>query len=83
VVEPWPNPFSLTELGIRELAEDFVRNNPTFVFDGIEESLILTETMYLLKENKPGSPETLSKIHGWLFTFKFESRHAGYGNRSE
>jgi hypothetical protein len=82
VVGPWSNPFSLTEQGGRELAEKFVRNSPTFVFDGIEESLTLKETTILLKEHKPGSPDTLSKVHGWSFTFNFESRHAGYGDRS-
>jgi hypothetical protein len=82
VVEPWPNPFSLTEQGGRELAREFVRNSPTFVFDGIEESLTLKETTVLLKEHKPGSPDTFSKVHGWSFTFKFESRHTGYGDRS-
>jgi hypothetical protein len=83
---PWPDittcPYLLTEETSRELANDFVRSSPTFVFDGIEESLVLEETVYLLKEHKPGSPETLSNLHGWSFTFKFESRHEGYGDRS-
>jgi hypothetical protein len=85
-VGPWPDikicPHCLTEEGSRELADDFVRNSPTYFFDGIEESLILEETVWLLKENKPGSPETLPKVHGWSFTFKFESAHSGYGDRS-
>lgn len=75
-------PYFYTEEGSRELAEEFVRNCPTFLFDGMEESLTLKETKALLKEHKPGSPEMLSKEHGWAFTFKFESRHDGYGDRS-
>lgn len=81
-VESWPNPYLLTEEGGRELAEEFVRNCPTFLFDGIAESLTLKETKALLKEHKPGSPEMLSKVYGWAFTLEFESRHAGYGDRS-
>ncbi|MBN1857561.1 MAG: hypothetical protein JW846_11510 [Dehalococcoidia bacterium] len=85
-VEPWHAmtncPYYLTEEGSRELAADFVRNSPTFVFDGIEESLELEETLCLLKEHKPGSPETLSNVHGWRFSFAFDSRQDGYGDRS-
>ena len=85
-VGTWPDittcPYFLTEEGSKNLADDFVSNRPTFVFDGIEESLVLEETVCLLKENKPGSQETLSKVHGWSFTFKFESTHSGYGDRS-
>jgi|GEM_PF-3163609 len=58
------------ETQARNLAEQFVRNSPTFVFDGIEESLKLVETLY------PGGENT------WTFVFYFESRHAGYGDRS-
>jgi hypothetical protein len=54
----------------RNLAEDFVRNSPTFVFDGIEDSLKLVETLYPDIENS------------WTFVFQFESRQAGYGDRT-
>jgi hypothetical protein len=83
---PWPNittcPHSLTEEGSWILADEFVRNSPTFVFDGIEESLVLKETVCLLKEYKPGHSDTLPHVYGWVFKIKFESRHAGYGDRS-
>jgi hypothetical protein len=59
-----------TEENSRQLADEFVRNSPTFKFDGIEDSLKLVETLYSDIEN------------AWQFVFQFESRHAGYGNRT-
>ncbi|MFW6151091.1 MAG: hypothetical protein ACOC6A_06115 [Chloroflexota bacterium] len=54
----------------REIAEEFVRNSPTFAFDGMPETLELVETLY---------PD----IEGaWGFVYRFESRHAGYGDRT-
>jgi hypothetical protein len=61
-------PFS--EETAREFAEDYVKNSPTFVYDGIESSLELVETLYPDIEN------------AWQFVFRFESRHAGYGDRT-
>jgi nitrogen fixation protein FixH len=58
------------EMQARNLAKEFVRNSPTFVFDGIEESLKLVETLYPDIEN------------AWTFVFHFESRHVGYGDRA-
>jgi len=55
----------------QQIAEAFVKNSPTFVFDGIEETLELTETY----------PPTVT-LSGWQFVFKFDSRHAGYGDRT-
>lgn len=60
----------MTEEAARELAKQFVQNSPTFAFDGIEESLELVETLYPDIEN------------AWTFVFHFESRHAGYGERT-
>ena len=71
---PWPvdNICSsyLTEEGSRELAERFVRNSPTFAFDGIPNTLELVETLYPDTEN------------AWQFVFQFESANAGYGDRT-
>ena len=71
---PWPNiktcPYYLTEEGSRELAEEFVRNSPTFRFDGNQVTLELVETLYPDIEN------------AWQFVFHFESAHAGYGDRT-
>jgi len=59
-----------TEAKARQIAEGFVESSPTFVYDGIEETLELVETLYPDMEN------------AWQFVFRFESRHAGYGDRS-
>ena len=54
----------------KTIAEDFMKNCPTFVFDGIADTLRLTETV------------TLRSPYSWQFVFEFESRHAGYGDRT-
>jgi len=54
----------------QQIAEAFVKSSPTFVFDGIEETLELAETY----------PPTVT-LSGWQFVFEFDSRHAGYGDR--
>lgn len=73
-VGPWPViktcPYYLTEEGSRKLAERFVRNSPTFVFDGIDGTLHLAETLYPDIEKS------------WQFVYRFESAHAGYGDRT-
>ena len=50
------------------VAEEFVRLETTFRFDGIPETLEVNSTT--------------SVGNGWQFTIEFDSRHAGYGNRS-
>jgi len=52
------------------VAEDFVRNSPTFRYDGIEETLVLTAV------------NTLRCPYCWEFVFEFDSRHSGYGDRT-
>jgi hypothetical protein len=52
----------------QSVAEEFVRLETTFRFDGIPETLEVTSTT--------------SVGNGWQFTIEFDSRHAGYGNRS-
>lgn len=59
----------LTEEEARQKAEQFIKDCPTFLYDGIENSLTLSETLYPDIEN------------AWTFTFEFECRHAGYGDR--
>ena len=54
----------------RRIAEEFLRNSPTFAFDGIEDTLRLTNTL------RPRCP------YCWVFIFEFDSRHAGYGDRT-
>jgi len=52
------------------IAEESVRNSPTFTFDGMEDSLRLTGTL------------TARCPYCWVFIFEFDSRHAGYGDRT-
>jgi len=58
------------EADARRVAEEFVRNSPTFVFDGIPATLDVGETLYPDLEN------------AWTFVIRFESAHAGYGDRT-
>jgi hypothetical protein len=52
----------------QQIAEDFVKAEATYVFDGMPETLELTGS----------NTGTLP----WTFTFGFDSRHAGYGDRT-
>ena len=54
--------------GSQRVAKEFVRLETTFRFDGIPETLEVTSTT--------------SVGNGWKYTVEFDSRHAGYGNRS-
>jgi len=69
---PAPTPAPVEEFSQQEsqnLAEDFVKNSPTFSFDGMAETLRLAEIV------------TLKCPYCWQFIFEFDSRHAGYGDR--
>lgn len=68
---PDNNQGTLTESKAQEMARDFVTNSPTFMYDGIEETLELSETLYPDMENT------------WQFVYRFDSRSAGYGDRSD
>lgn len=52
----------------QNVANEFVRLETTFRFDGIPETLEVTSTT--------------SVGGGWRFTIEFDSRYAGYGNRT-
>jgi hypothetical protein len=52
----------------QRVAEEFVKKEATYRFDGIPETLKVTSTT--------------SVGNGWQYTIEFDSRHAGYGNRS-
>ena len=54
-----------------QAAEDFVRNSPTFRFDGIEDTFKLESSRAI--KFCPGCYE---------YTFYFESRHPGVGDRT-
>lgn len=51
----------------RKIAEEAVKNSPTYQFDGFD--------LQLEKE------EALRCSECWQFTFTFKSRHGGYGDR--
>jgi hypothetical protein len=55
-----------------EIAYHYVRNCPTFKFDGLGETLEHIETLY---------PDVIDS-YTWQFVFTFNSRHSGYGDRT-
>jgi hypothetical protein len=54
--------------GSQRVAEEFVKQEDTYRFDGIPETLKVTGTT--------------STGNGWKYTIEFDSRHGGYGNRT-
>jgi len=60
----------MSEEESQNMAEEFLRNSATFVFDGIEDTLILADT---LRARCP---------YCWVFIFEFDSEHSGYGGRT-
>jgi hypothetical protein len=54
------------------IAENFVRNDATFKFDGIQGSIRLLET----------GPGFSDAYRSWIYTFEFQDGHPGYGDRS-
>ncbi len=61
---------SITQEQSQGIARAFVVNEPTFVFDGMADTLKFTGTVALK------TPES------WQFSYQFDSRHAGYGDRT-
>jgi len=57
-----------SQKGSQRVAEEFLKKEATFQFDGIPETLKVISTTAV--------------GDGWKFTIQFDSRHAGYGNRS-
>jgi hypothetical protein len=53
-----------------EIALDFIKDSPTFKFDGITSTLVV-EDVYLNKSNPPQ----------YVVTLSFQCLHSGYGNR--
>lgn len=54
--------------GSQRVAEEFVKQEATYRFDGIPETFKVTSTT--------------STGNGWKYTIGFDSIHAGYGNRT-
>ncbi|MYD51481.1 MAG: hypothetical protein F4W93_08355 [Dehalococcoidia bacterium] len=55
----------------RRLAESFLRNSPTFRFDGLPDTI-------RLRDRAAGDCETCA-----VYTFGFDSSHPGYGDRTD
>ena len=70
VSEPSPSMEASNEASQR-IAEGFLRSSPTFFFDGIEKSVRLVDTI---------APQSMPDYR--IFFFEFESRQAGYGDRT-
>jgi hypothetical protein len=72
--QPISHIFDLTiaQATAQKTAEDFIRHSSTFVYYGIAGSLDLARS----------DPGLISAYMSWSFTFKFETLHPGYGNRT-
>jgi len=63
-----PNNHSAEE---EEIALEWLRNAPTFSFDGVEDSMIIVDS--IIQESYPEQ---------YIITIDFECKHAGYGDRT-
>lgn len=61
---------NIYKLKSQQIARNFVKKSPTFVFDGISSSLFLKKT---IAENC---------VNCWTVIFDFKCKNAGYGDRS-
>jgi len=68
--EPSPSMEASDEESQR-IAEEFLRSSPTFIFDGIEDTLRLVDTI---------APQSMPDYR--IFFFTFDSGQAGYGDRT-
>jgi hypothetical protein len=77
----WPDVDSSDEETAFTIAEAFVTSSPTYIYDGIPDSLELTDSIKHAKRVEDDS-DSITEVVVWEFRFKFKSRHAGYGDRS-
>ena len=68
--EEGQEPKVISKEDAQKIVVDFLRNSPTFRFDGMEDTLKLVRS---------GAGE---KPYSWEFHYEFQSRHAGYGDRT-
>ncbi len=64
-----PEPKGISKGESQDIAVEFLRNEATFRFDGME------NTLKLIQEDGEG-------LSRWVFYHEFQSRHAGYGDRT-
>jgi len=67
---PNPEPKAVSREESQAIAVQFLRSSPTFRFDGIEGTLRLAAS------------EAGAKANSWVFNYEFQSRQAGYGDRT-
>ena len=67
---PIPEPIAASRQESQAVAGLFLRNSPTFKFDGIE------GTLNMAVSEAGATPKT------WVFHYEFQSRQAGYGDRT-
>jgi len=63
-------PQGISQEESQEIARQYVTDEPTFVFDGMGETLALVSTT------------TLKCPYCWEFAYQFDCRQSGYGNRT-
>jgi hypothetical protein len=71
IAETEIGPSDTTSSEAKELAIEFLKNGPTFSFDGIEESIKVVDIIAM--ESYPVQ---------YIITLAFECSHAGYGDRT-
>lgn len=65
------SPFTqMSQEESQRIAAEFLRSSPTLVFDGMADTLRLADTL------------TAQCPYCWVFIFEFDSRQAGYGDRT-
>ena len=60
-----------TEEQAIDYAKEYLKISPTFSYDGIEDSIEFVKV------------DTIRMPNTWLVTYKFDSRHSGYGDRED
>lgn len=69
-LKPVVKPVSCTQEQVIGLTEQFIRNTPTYTFDGIDGSI------------KKMKVESTESGKAWELTYVFKSKYPGYGDRS-
>lgn len=69
-LKPAVRPVTCTQDQAVSLAEQFIRNTPTYTFDGIDGSI------------KKIKVEPVDNGKFWNLSYIFQSKHPGYGDRS-
>ena len=68
---PDTKPVTCSQDQAVSLTEQFIKNTPTFAFDGVEGSI------------KKQKVEAIENGKAWQTTYTFRSKHPGYGDRSD